>query len=251
MSSALLLSYSRAALSLAQSSPLLACAALACALLLLLRWSRLPAPFSFALGRNADRDAAAVALPQYAGLPESVLVTGGCGFLGAHLVAALARQRAVRAVAAFDLVERAPPPEALATADASASDAGAPVEFVRGDLLDTEALTRELVARGVRCVMHAASPPPDSADAALFERVNVRGTASVLAACRKAGVRALVFTSSASVVWRGAPHDGPGEAEARVRERATGAAGGGRIHRGCGPAAGGDGAGPGAHRLAE
>ncbi len=52
-------------------------------------------------------------------------------------------------------------------------------------------------------VIHTASPAPQAASAtsdALFKKVNVDGTQCVIETCRKTGVKALVYTSSASVV---------------------------------------------------
>ncbi|XP_076878880.1 sterol-4-alpha-carboxylate 3-dehydrogenase, decarboxylating isoform X2 [Brachyhypopomus gauderio] len=57
--------------------------------------------------------------------------------------------------------------------------------------------------KDVSLVFHCASPPPDSGDPALFHRVNVQGTRTLVEACREAGVQKLVLTSSASVVFEG------------------------------------------------
>ncbi|KAG7283154.1 hypothetical protein CRUP_033100 [Coryphaenoides rupestris] len=53
-------------------------------------------------------------------------------------------------------------------------------------------------------VFHCASPAPASDDRALFQRVNVEGTRTVIQACTESGVQKLVLTSSASVVYEGA-----------------------------------------------
>jgi sterol-4alpha-carboxylate 3-dehydrogenase (decarboxylating) len=57
---------------------------------------------------------------------------------------------------------------------------------------------------GATCVIHTASPLHGAPDA-LFTRVNVAGTRAVLAAAAAAGVRKLVYTSSASVIFDGRP----------------------------------------------
>lgn len=75
------------------------------------------------------------------------------------------------------------------------------VTFHQGDLCDKQDLLPAL--RDVSLVFHCASPAPASDDRALFERVNIQGTRTVIQACLEAGVQKLVLTSSASVVFEG------------------------------------------------
>ena len=112
------------------------------------------------------------------------LVTGGGGFVGQHLVAALlARGDRVRIV---DLrsPERAPP--------------GA--QYVQGSILDA-ALVRQALD-GVEEVYHLAALPgmwmPRKAD---FHDVNCRGTEVVLAAARERGVRRFLHCSTESILF--------------------------------------------------
>src|SRR5437763_11278903 len=116
----------------------------------------------------------------------SVLVTGGTGFLGHALVE--------RLVSGGNLVK------ALARSDASSRALGPlGAEPVRGDVLDLEAL--EATMRGCDLVYHAAGanafclrdPSP------MFE-VNVRGSRNVVLAAARAGVRRVVYTSSAATL---------------------------------------------------
>jgi dihydroflavonol-4-reductase len=116
----------------------------------------------------------------------SVLVTGGTGFLGRALVE--------RLLGARDQVK------ALARSDASTDELGAlGAEPVRGDVLDLEALAAAM--RGCDVVYHAAGanafcvrdPSP------MFE-VNVRGSRNVVLAAARAGVRRVVYTSSAATL---------------------------------------------------
>jgi dihydroflavonol-4-reductase len=110
------------------------------------------------------------------------LVTGGSGFLGAHVVRALlAEGRAVRC-----LVRGEKPAENLA---------GLSVEAVRGDLRDAASL--QAAVDGAERVFHVA------ADYRLFTRrprdlyaSNVEGTRALLAASQRAGVARFVHTSS-------------------------------------------------------
>jgi nucleoside-diphosphate-sugar epimerase len=114
----------------------------------------------------------------------NVFVTGGTGFVGAHLVKALrARGDTVTA-----LVRR----PALAQQLGWGSD----VRLVRGDLAD-EAALREGCA-GVDIVYHVAGQIA-ARNAAEFMACNRDGTANVLEAARDGGARRLLFVSSLAV----------------------------------------------------
>ncbi|MCA9529951.1 MAG: NAD-dependent epimerase/dehydratase family protein [Myxococcales bacterium] len=121
------------------------------------------------------------------------LVTGGCGFVGGHLVDALvARGDDVRVL---DVTERTPRRE---------------VEYVRADLTDAGAV--RAACEGADAVFHVASVvgTRQSQRAAMWA-VNVGGTDHVLDACRAAGVRRMVYVSSGSVVYEGRDIEGGDE----------------------------------------
>ncbi len=117
-----------------------------------------------------------------------ILVTGATGHIGNVLVRELlARGETVRALV-MPQEDRTPL-------------AGLEVEIVEGDVLDPASLDRAL--RGVDVVYHLAGlisiqPGPDP----VLHRVNVEGTANVLHAARRAGVRRLVYTSSIHAIAR-------------------------------------------------
>ena len=113
------------------------------------------------------------------------LVTGASGFVGRHLVAALAARG--DQVTAVDL-NPAPAPDGVRT--------------VACDIRD-EAQVAALVA-GQDAVFHNASVVHTrSTNADTVWAVNLGGTENVLAACRQAGVTRLVYVSSASCVYEG------------------------------------------------
>lgn len=112
------------------------------------------------------------------------LVIGGCGFLGRHIVEALLAKG--NTVNVFDIRK---------------TFENEKVTFFIGDLCSSQDLKPAL--EGVVAVFHVASPSPLSNNRDLFYKVNYRGTQSVIAACKASGVKRLVLTSSASVVYEG------------------------------------------------
>lgn len=120
-----------------------------------------------------------------------VLVVGGCGFLGHHVVNVLLRDWTCT-VSVVDLrCERNRRPE---------SDG---VEYVEADITDADKLLKVFGKLKPQVVIHTASPPAQASTGVtddLFRKVNVEGTRTVVSVCQQTGVKALVFTSSASVM---------------------------------------------------
>ena len=116
-----------------------------------------------------------------------ILVTGGAGYIGAHVVRDLVDRGFD--VVVIDRVETAPERRAKAA-------------YVRGDVADRPLLVRLLREHAIQAVVHLA------ADKAVEESVhdplryfhnNVTGTATVLQAMAETGCRIFVFSSSAAV----------------------------------------------------
>jgi dihydroflavonol-4-reductase len=118
-----------------------------------------------------------------------VLVTGGLGFLGGHLVNRLA--------AAGERVRILARPHPAGKNGHEPLEES-PHEIVRGDIRDREAVERAV--RGAEVVVHLVSNfrkgGSDEKDA---WDVNVQGTRNVLDACRKVGVEQLVHCSTIGV----------------------------------------------------
>jgi nucleoside-diphosphate-sugar epimerase len=118
-----------------------------------------------------------------------ILVTGGSGYFGSTVVAqALARGDEVR------ILDLNPPDREAAG-----------VEVVVADVRDRDAV-REACA-GIDVVFHNVAQVPLAKDRALFESVNVQGTANVLLGARDAGVGKAVHTSSSAIF--GIPEHNP------------------------------------------
>ena len=117
------------------------------------------------------------------------LVTGGAGFIGAHIVRRLvARGEFVRVVdnLSTGLLVRL-------------DDVRDSIEFVEGDLAN-ERVSDEVV-RGIDYVLHQAAVPSvqrSVRDPIGTNRSNVTATLNVLESSRKAGIRRLVYAASSS-----------------------------------------------------
>lgn len=117
---------------------------------------------------------------------QPVLVTGGSGYIGSHVVRALAgRCRVV-------VIDLRPAPPAIADT----------AHFVRGDIRDAALLDRVLGEERIGGVIHLAglkSVSASLADPGGYFDTNVRGSVVLLEAMARAGVHHIIFSSSAAV----------------------------------------------------
>ena len=121
---------------------------------------------------------------------KRAFVTGGSGFLGKRLIAALA----LRGVEV----------RALARSEAAAiAVRGAGAEPVRGDLGDTAAMQAGMAECDV--VFHAAAFVEEHGKLAEFMKVTVDGTVNALAAAKAAGVARFVHVGTEAVLGDGNP----------------------------------------------
>ena len=119
-----------------------------------------------------------------------ILVTGGAGFIGSHLVEALVRQG--HEVRVLDDLSSG----RLANLRSVRRD----IEFLKGDCAEP-AVARKAVGR-CEVVFHEAAVPSVARsvdDPALSHHANATATLSLLVAARDAGVRRLVYAGSSSV----------------------------------------------------
>lgn len=117
------------------------------------------------------------------------LVTGGAGFIGSNVVGLLLEEG--HSVVVLD---------DLSTGYRCNLDSFPQVEFIEGDVRDAETVAR--VIDGVDVVFHLAASVGNirSIDNPIQDsEVNVIGTLRVLEAARRAGMRKIVFSSSAGI----------------------------------------------------
>ncbi len=125
---------------------------------------------------------------------NTVLVTGGGGFVGSALVARLCRQGCRVTALARNHYPRV-------------EEHGA--RSLVGDITDLACVRRS--CRDVETVFHVAAKAGIWGSRRDYEQVNVRGTANVIQACREHGVARLVYTSTPSVVFNHADITGGDE----------------------------------------
>ncbi|KAM8844987.1 3 beta-hydroxysteroid dehydrogenase type 7 [Spinachia spinachia] len=134
------------------------------------------------------------------------LLTGGCGFLGRHLLAVLLEEEEeeedAAALAEIRVFDKTVDPGLTALGTERTK-----VVVIQGDITDYGSVLE--ASRGVDVVIHAASlvdvwhKVPET----LIRAVNVTGTENVVNACVACGIQSLVYTSSMEVVGPNADGD--------------------------------------------
>lgn len=116
----------------------------------------------------------------------NVLVIGGCGFVGSHIVDILRSSYNAK----ISIVSRN-----CTTHHTKFSD----VIYCDADISSIGSLLPVFEKLRPDVVIHTVAPPPTAASDEEFYRVSVEGTRCIIEACQKTGVKALVYTSSPSV----------------------------------------------------
>jgi len=129
----------------------------------------------------------------------AILVTGGAGFLGSHLIEELLK--AGRQVVCLDDFNDYYPPEIKRRNIEGARKAG---DFAlhEGDICDLPLCEEVFQSNEIETVVHLAARAgvrPSLKDPLLYARVNCTGTMNMLELARKYGVKKFVFASSSSV----------------------------------------------------
>lgn len=119
-------------------------------------------------------------------MAKKYLVTGGAGFIGSHISAALlARGDSVRVL------------DNLSTGKKENIQPGA--EFIKADITDPASIEKSFV--GIDGVFHTAALPRVQISIEKPEEtneININGTLNVILAAKKAGVKRLVYSASSS-----------------------------------------------------
>lgn len=119
-----------------------------------------------------------------------ILITGGAGFIGSHILAQLQRRRDMDVVV-FDNLS-----------SGSKEHVPAGMELVEGDVCDEAAVDALFADHHFDAVIHLAAQTmvPTSVEQPVLDcRINLEGVLHVLEACRIHGTRHILFSSSAAV----------------------------------------------------
>ncbi|EIW79981.1 hypothetical protein CONPUDRAFT_126428 [Coniophora puteana RWD-64-598 SS2] len=120
-------------------------------------------------------------------ITDSYLIIGGNGLLGQHIVEQLL-DRGEERVAILDIVQLSP--------------ANPKVPVYTGDITNVSDIQSAIEKCRATCVIHTAASLPGK-PRQFQEQVNVSGTRNVVNACASRGVKKMVYTSTASVVFSG------------------------------------------------
>lgn len=129
----------------------------------------------------------------------TILVTGGAGFIGSHLVEALLREG--REVVVLDNFDDFYLPE-VKRRNLEPLKGRPGFSLVEGDIRDEALVEKVFASEPISVVVHLAARAgvrPSIQQPILYSDVNVTGTAVLLEACRKHGTAKFIFGSSSSV----------------------------------------------------
>jgi UDP-glucuronate 4-epimerase len=133
-------------------------------------------------------------------LKKNVLVTGGAGFIGSHLVDRLLAEGQTR-VTVFDNFNSFYSPE-IKRRNIAPHRGNDDFVLAEGDICCSDTVERVFSEGGFDAVVHLAAYAgvrPSLLNPKLYNEVNVCGTLNLLDAAKSAGVRQFVFGSSSSV----------------------------------------------------
>ena len=131
---------------------------------------------------------------------RNILVTGGAGFIGSHLVERLLGEGTFRVTVVDDFNDFYDP--ALKRRNVGAHEGRADYRLAEADIRDRDALARVFDGAEFDTVVHLAARAgvrPSLSEPLLYAETNVTGTLNLLELSRAQGVRQFVFGSSSSV----------------------------------------------------
>lgn len=131
---------------------------------------------------------------------KSILVTGGAGFIGSHLVDRLLTEGGWRVTVVDDLNDFYSPDIKRSNVALHLGADG--YTFVEADIRDADRMGSVFAAGEFDCIVHLAARAgvrPSLAEPALYAGTNVNGTLNLLELARRYSVKQFVFGSSSSV----------------------------------------------------
>jgi len=131
---------------------------------------------------------------------NNILITGGAGFIGSHLVGRLMTDKSSKVVVVDNFDDFYDP--ALKRSNIMSYISHRNFELIEADILDQSTINQVVASHQIDCIVHLAARPgvrPSIEDPLKYEDTNVRGTYVMLEAARRNSVEQFVFGSSSSV----------------------------------------------------
>jgi len=132
---------------------------------------------------------------------NTILVTGGAGFIGSHLCERLLNDGG-RVVCLDNFDNFYDPNIKIKNVEAIARKYSEQFELVTGDIRNHDHLMGIFQKNQIDSIVHLAARAgvrPSIVEPLLYEEVNIRGTIGLLEACKEHKIRNLIFASSSSV----------------------------------------------------
>jgi UDP-glucuronate 4-epimerase len=132
---------------------------------------------------------------------NSILVTGGAGFIGSHLCERLLSD-GVKVICLDNFDSFYDPNIKIKNVEAVKKRSPELFELVTGDIRNPEHLNEVFQKTQIDFVVHLAARAgvrPSISDPLLYQDVNIRGTIVLLEACKAHGIKNFIFASSSSV----------------------------------------------------
>ena len=134
---------------------------------------------------------------------ETILVTGGAGFIGSHLCERLLREK--KKVVCLDNFSNFYPPQ-IKEDNIKNFKNNADFSLIRGDILDTELLEKIFSKRSISKIIHLAAIAgvrQSLANPSSYIDIDIKGTVNLLEAAKKYKIAHFIFGSSSSVYGTG------------------------------------------------
>src|SRR5216117_1627592 len=131
---------------------------------------------------------------------KDILITGGAGFIGSHLVDHLLARGGLRVTVVDDFNDFYNPSIKRENVKTHLSNPN--FELIEGDIRDREALRRAFSETNFDCIVHLAARAgvrPSLKEPHLYLETNVNGTMNLLELARSSGTKHFIFGSSSSV----------------------------------------------------
>lgn len=133
-------------------------------------------------------------------MKKSILVTGGAGFIGSHLVDRLLNEGVWHVTVIDDFNDFYSP--AIKRSNISAHLRNEHYDLIEADIRNYERLAEVFAARKFDVIVHLAARAgvrPSLAEPKLYAETNINGTLNLLELAREHGIKQFVFGSSSSV----------------------------------------------------